>query len=464
MNSEVAKYLVAGSLAFGSDITVLYLCTDYLGLHYLVSNILGYATGVQFAYLLNVNWVFADRVYSNRQLEFLIFNIIVFTGLIISEVAMSLLVELAGLGYLTAKVFSSGFVMVSNYVGKKVFLFHAPQLAASSRLQTTIRCRNCGKNTASYHSTAQAFDGGDDAVPASFDLAICANCGLHSTVLGSEQDLSRYYPQSYYGDGTGKFVHVIEQFLRITASGRARRIAQEWRGNTKAKGNSPRVVDIGCGRALLLRALQQNGSEVLGLEREEFPLDPSCEDIVEFKSLTALSHEGRKFDVGVLWHVLEHMESPDSALNELSLILAPQGMLVIAVPNYSSLQKRLFGPYWFHLDLPRHLVHMESEWLQARLEDQGFEVVAQSHFDLLQNTYGFIQSAMNVCFPARPNAYYAALKHGKGLNPARIRALLVWSILALCLLPFALIELVASSVFKCGASIQLYAVRNSNHD
>jgi putative flippase GtrA/SAM-dependent methyltransferase len=464
MNSEVTKYLVAGSLAFSSDITVLYLCTDHLGLHYLVSNILGYSTGVLVAYLLNVNWVFSERIYSNRQLEFLLFNLIVFSGLLISELTMSLMVELAGIGYLAAKVFSSGFVMVSNYVGKKVFLFHAPELATTSLQKNNVRCSNCGLNTASYHSTAQAFDAGGDAASSTFDLTKCTNCALLSTSMDSGQDITRFYPKSYYGDGTDKFVSVIERFLRLAASIRARRITQVWDHSTKDTSGAPRVIDIGCGRALLLRAMQKSGSEVLGLERKEFPLDRSCKDIVELKTLTELANEDRKFDVGVLWHVLEHMDSPDSILDEMSQILSPQCLLVIAVPNYSSLQRRLFGPYWFHLDLPRHLVHIESDWLLGRLEKNGFTVVKQSHFDLLQNTYGFIQSAMNICFPTRPNAYYAALKHDKGFGPARIRALLGWSILASSLLPFALIELVASSIFNCGATIQLYAARNSDHD
>jgi putative flippase GtrA len=242
MNSEVTKYLVAGSLAFSSDITVLYLCTDHLGLHYLVSNILGYSTGVLVAYLLNVNWVFSERIYSNRQLEFLLFNLIVFSGLLISELTMSLMVELAGIGYLAAKVFSSGFVMVSNYVGKKVFLFHAPELATTSLQKNNVRCSNCGLNTASYHSTAQAFDAGGDAASSTFDLTKCTNCALLSTSMDSGQDITRFYPKSYYGDGTDKFVSVIERFLRLAASIRARRITQVWDHSTKDTSGAPRVI------------------------------------------------------------------------------------------------------------------------------------------------------------------------------------------------------------------------------
>ncbi len=459
MSTEVSKYLIAGAVAFGCDITFLYFCTDVLGLHYLVSNAIGYLVGVIVAYLLNVNWVFADRVYVNRQLEFLLFNVIVFAGLLLSELLMLLFVEVAGIGYLLAKVYSSAFVMVFNFVGKKVVLFHAPELAPVAHASGPRACCNCGFESPAYQGTGQSFDSAPGAQVESFNLVRCARCGLVSTSMDSIRELADYYPESYYGGGTAKFLGIIEQLLQFGARLRARRILRVW-NRAAAIRRSPRVLDVGCGRAILLRSLQAYGADVLGLERAEFPLDHSSRDIVEVKTLAELAGEGREFDVGILWHVLEHLESPDATLDGLSRCLSDTGVLVLVVPNYASFQRRLFGPYWFHLDLPRHLVHIESDWLVQRLRDRGFELVRQSHFDLVQNVYGFIQSAMNVCFPSRPNAYYVALKQSTGLGRERVFALLSWSALALFLFPFACIELLVSSLFNRGATVQLYAQRS----
>jgi hypothetical protein len=47
-------------------------------------------------------------------------------------------------------------------------------------------------------------------------------------------------------------------------------------------------------------------------------------------------------------------------------------VLVIAVPDAGSLQARLFGDRWLHLDPPRHLVHLTRGALLAGLERHGF--------------------------------------------------------------------------------------------
>lgn len=459
MNSVIYKYLVAGSLAFSADISILYLCTEMLGVHYLVSNLYGYCAGVLVAYVLNANWVFTERVYADRRKEFLLFNVIVITGLLISEIMMSLFVEIAGLGYLTAKVVSSGFVMVSNFVGKKIFLFHSPTMDGSTPVDSPNTCPNCGEKSAFYESTRQGFDAITHGSTSSFDLLKCTSCLLTSTSMESVPSLSEYYPESYYGGGSGKFLRAIEFFLKLMAVSKGGRILKIWSKHFARNSGNVRILDVGCGRAILLRALQRAGAEVTGLERPEFPLDKTCAEIVELKSLAELSTENREFDIGILWHVLEHIDSPSSALRDLSSNLSKTGMLVVAVPNFSSLQSRIFGPYWFHLDLPRHLVHIESEWLINAIEALGYEIVKQSHFDLLQNTYGFIQSAMNLCFPSHPNAYYLALKQGEELSWERIKSVACWSMFAMCLLPFALIELVVSTFKQQGATVQIQAVR-----
>ena len=123
MKREVAKYLVAGGLAFLCDMLILYLCTEFLGFHYLISNLFGYFFGLIIAYALNIHWVFTHRRYKKTWFEFVIFTLIVIVGLGISEVMLALLVDKSGLHYLEAKVFVGVTVMVFNYTAKKFILF-----------------------------------------------------------------------------------------------------------------------------------------------------------------------------------------------------------------------------------------------------------------------------------------------------------------------------------------------------
>ena len=130
MNREVFRYVIAGGMAFVLDFTVLYICTEFLALHYLISNLFGYLLGLVLTYELNTRWVFSYRRYKKTWLEFSIFNLIVVAGLGINEGMMAILVSAWGVHYLHAKIVTSFFVMVYNYVAKKYILFHpTPQSA-----------------------------------------------------------------------------------------------------------------------------------------------------------------------------------------------------------------------------------------------------------------------------------------------------------------------------------------------
>jgi putative flippase GtrA len=124
LNREIFRYLVAGGIAFTCDFAVLYLCTEFLSIHYLLSNVLGYGVGLAIAYRLNVRWVFNYRRYKKTSVEFTIFNLIVIAGLGLSEGLMYLLADIFAVHYLAAKIFASALVMVFNYISKKFILFH----------------------------------------------------------------------------------------------------------------------------------------------------------------------------------------------------------------------------------------------------------------------------------------------------------------------------------------------------
>ena len=66
-------------------------------------------------------------------------------------------------------------------------------------------------------------------------------------------------------------------------------------------------------------------------------------------------------------------------LERATRLLAPGGVIVIAMPNPASLQARAFGERWLALDLPRHLVHVPAPALLARLRELGLEPTRVSY-------------------------------------------------------------------------------------
>jgi hypothetical protein len=81
----------------------------------------------------------------------------------------------------------------------------------------------------------------------------------------------------------------------------------------------------------------------------------------------------------VFWHSLEHLAAPGPAIDRAPDLHSTGGCVVVAVPNPASLQARVFGDRWFHLDLPRHLVHLPASALTARLRSLGLEIDRVSH-------------------------------------------------------------------------------------
>jgi 2-polyprenyl-3-methyl-5-hydroxy-6-metoxy-1,4-benzoquinol methylase len=121
-----------------------------------------------------------------------------------------------------------------------------------------------------------------------------------------------------------------------------------------------------------------------GFEVEAIEMDAECcRYLTEVVGVTAINTgrasqalEDRKpYQVAALWHVIEHLADPWETLEAVSKKLQPGGFLVIAAPNPASLQFRIFGPYWIHVDAPRHLQLIPAELIARHMESFGMKTV-----------------------------------------------------------------------------------------
>jgi SAM-dependent methyltransferase len=87
-------------------------------------------------------------------------------------------------------------------------------------------------------------------------------------------------------------------------------------------------------------------------------------------------------------HVLEHLPDPRAYLAAAHRLLAPDGRLVLHVPNAASWQFHLLGRRWNGVDVPRHLFDYRDEDMERMLRVCGFEVVRRSYFSLRDNPAG----------------------------------------------------------------------------
>jgi len=320
-------------------------------------------------------------------------------------------------------------------------------------------CWNCGCAEFEVLFAVRDFDTASNSYP----VRRCRQCGLCYTGQVDEAELAAIYSKSYYGSGEAKFLSVIEALVEFGHRRQAKKILSLYRdrkSETALAASAVSVLDIGCGRALLLRQFARLGADCLGIERDEFPGAGPHGIEVHVGALQDGELSAKRFDIIVLWHVLEHITELGGLLEELPGHLNPGGLLVISVPNFLSWQSRFFKRHWFHLDIPRHVSHFEKRWLEKTLASMGLDIVGRSTFTVSQNLYGFLQSSLNKLFPHTPNRLYHLLTRGRGRRDRM--ALVGWVLLAIPILPFAVLETLLTANSNQGATLTLYARKRAN--
>lgn len=251
----------------------------------------------------------------------------------------------------------------------------------------------------------------------------CPECGSQTTdPMPSLEDLAQAYGNWYRPDA-GRFSGLGDALLRRLRSRNAIRFDQIAPPGT--------ILDVGCGDGTLLDALQARGRKAIGLERES-----SRDDVLD-KDLSELEGEDQYAGI-ILWHALEHLPDPAGAVRHAHRLLAPGGVIVIAVPNIASPQARIFGDDWLALDLPRHLIHLSDRALGDGLREAGFEIRDTSPAKGGQVLFGWLYGLVRK-LPGRLDLYDALRKPEARSAPMTNGQRLLALALATLMLPVALV-------------------------
>jgi len=117
------RYCFVGGLAFIVDYGLLYMLTEYAGLHYLVSATISFVAGLLVNYALSTWWIFRKSKLKNKMAEFTIFALIGVIGLGLNNLLLYLFTDVIGIYYMVSKLITAALVMIWNFAGRKIILF-----------------------------------------------------------------------------------------------------------------------------------------------------------------------------------------------------------------------------------------------------------------------------------------------------------------------------------------------------
>jgi putative flippase GtrA len=120
---QLFRYTFVGGTAFIVDFGLLFVLTDFVNIHYLISAAISFLLGLATNYWLSIIWVFNKRILTNKSLEFGIFAFIGIMGLGFNELFIWFFTEYVHFHYLLSKIVSTVFVFLWNFIVRKFILF-----------------------------------------------------------------------------------------------------------------------------------------------------------------------------------------------------------------------------------------------------------------------------------------------------------------------------------------------------
>jgi len=239
-------------------------------------------------------------------------------------------------------------------------------------------CPFCKNDLETVFSTKDYLVSGEK-----FDIVECSDCRLRLTSPFPGKDkIGSYYESDEYishAEESKGFFDSIYNMVRSYMLGRKKNLVEKSIG--KKQGN---ILDIGCGAGHFLNTMKASGWNVKGVDASQ-----KARELVKGQfEIEVISPENwlntnETYDVITCWHSLEHVFEPWIYLEKIKTQLNPDGVLIVALPNYESTDGKKYGANWAAYDTPRHLYHFTPTSMEKIMFNNEFliEEIHRMPFD-----------------------------------------------------------------------------------
>lgn len=209
-----------------------------------------------------------------------------------------------------------------------------------------------------------------------FTLLECTNCSLRFTQdVPDAASIGEYYQSENYishSDTSKGLINSLYKKIRSRTLSQKRKLVESVTGKKTGK-----ILDVGSGIGAFVNEMKINGWNVTGVEPDKGAIKIAKElyglELQETGNLFELPPGS--YDAITLWHVLEHVHSLKEYIVHLKNLLADNGRLIIAVPNYTCYDEKIYKQYWAAYDVPRHLYHFSPKAMETLINKQGLKII-----------------------------------------------------------------------------------------
>ena len=190
-----------------------------------------------------------------------------------------------------------------------------------------------------------------------FDIVECSSCRLRLTSPFPDKDkIGSYYESDEYISHAEETKGLLDSIYNMVLSymlGRKSNLVEKSAG--KKQGS---ILDIGCGAGHFLKTMKNSDWHVKGVDASQKARELVKNEFgINVESPNDWLNSSEKYDIITCWHSLEHVHEPWIYLEKIKTQLSPDGVLIVALPNYKSTDAEKYGAEWAAYDAPRHLYH-----------------------------------------------------------------------------------------------------------
>ncbi len=232
--------------------------------------------------------------------------------------------------------------------------------------------------------------------PSSYDVYWCSDCHFGQVwerpkkeVIASFYEIDSYYTHEVStnknGDNNGgePFLDRLRMHLAWRLD-KGEELSPKEATSLLNEGDSFEILEIGWGNGANISKFVGKGFSAVGVEP-----DPKAREAAIKSGLLVLEGTaedlpekiiGRKFDVVLMSHVLEHCLDMNAAVANAKSMLNRGGIYIVETPNCGSLGFKEQQAEWPWSDIPRHLNFFTPFSLRSVLSKHGFDVISERYW------------------------------------------------------------------------------------